>query len=99
MASETTRRDFLRDGAATTASLVAVGAAQAAVEPAKQPQGTKHDHQHDHRDYPRDHAGSGGPVGTGSDRGKLVPGLRPTNEPPVPVVTPDLLKLPWKMVN
>jgi hypothetical protein len=38
-------------------------------------------------------------VGNPTDRGKLVPGLRSPTAPPVPVETPDLPSLPWKMVN
>jgi hypothetical protein len=45
--------------------------------------------------YPRDHPGSGGPVGSPGDRGKLVPGLRKPGLPPVPVETPDVARLPW----
>src|SRR5260370_39127838 len=71
-------------------------------KPTKSPQDA---HQHDHghplsKDFPRDHAGPGGPVGSPTDRGKLVPGLRATAEPPVLVETPDLPNnLPWKMVD
>jgi hypothetical protein len=38
-------------------------------------------------------------VGSATDRGRLVPGLRAASEPPVPVVTPDLPKLAWRMVG
>ena len=52
------------------------------------------------KDYPRYHAGAGGPVGSPTDRGKLVPGLRSPNDPPVLVETPDLLNnLPFQMVD
>jgi hypothetical protein len=47
----------------------------------------------------RYHPGPGGPVGSAEDRGKLIPGLRDPNAPPVPVITPDIQNLPWKMVN
>src|SRR5436190_23674783 len=94
---ETTRRDFLRDGT-LAAGLVGVAAAAAAAEPpAKRPE--EHKHPAHHGEYPRDHAGPGGPVGSDTDRGKLVPGWRAVGEPPVPVVTPDLPRLPWKLVN
>jgi hypothetical protein len=50
--------------------------------------------------YPRDRPGPGGPVGSPTDRGKLVPGYRKTGEDPVPVITPDLPeKLAWTMVD
>jgi hypothetical protein len=38
-------------------------------------------------------------VGSATDRGKLVPGFRKADEPPVPVETPDLAKLPFKLVD
>ncbi|MHB8972076.1 MAG: multicopper oxidase family protein [Pirellulaceae bacterium] len=50
-------------------------------------------------EYPRTRPGVGGPIGSQTDRGKLVAGLRDPNLPPVPIQTPDLKKLPWKMVN
>jgi hypothetical protein len=49
--------------------------------------------QQGHEHYPRDHPGPGGHVGSGTDRGKLVPGLRKPGLPPVSVVTPDM----WTM--
>lgn len=49
--------------------------------------------------YPRMEAGLGGPVGSPTDRGKLVPGLRDPKLGPVPIHAPDLKSLPWKMVN
>lgn len=49
--------------------------------------------------YPRMEAGVGGPVGSPTDRGKLVPGLRAPKLGPVPIHAPDLKSLPWKMVN
>jgi len=50
-------------------------------------------------EFPRTHPGRGGPIGTATDRGKLVSGLRGADLPPVPVETPDLPKLPWTMVG
>ena len=50
-------------------------------------------------DYPRMHPGVGGPVGSPSDRGKLVAGLRDISLPPVPIHSPDLKTLPWEMVD
>ena len=102
MDNETSRRDFLRGGAVVAAGAVATGAApdaQGAQDPPKKEDAGKHDHKHQHgnTDYPRERPGLGGPVGSASDRGKLVPGLRKAGLPPVPVVTPDLPKLPFKM--
>src|SRR6516162_8517356 len=97
MGRETTRRDFLRAGSLTTAGLVAVGTAPEALADAGP--GKKDNEEHPHgKEFPRDRPGSGGPVGSDTDRGKLVPGRRAAGEPPVPVETPDLTKLPWKMV-
>src|SRR5262245_32620424 len=91
------RRDFLRGTSAAAGVLLAAQTSKAS-EPSGKPQ---HEHQHgtDSRQFPRDHAGRGGPVGSATDRGKLVPGLRPADQPPVPVVTPDLTNLSWKMVG
>ena len=50
-------------------------------------------------EYPRTQPGIGGPVGSPTDRGKLVPGYRDPTLPPVPIYAPDLKKLPWKEVN
>src|SRR6516164_1688211 len=93
MSSETSRRDFLLGGTLTSAALLAAGTSVQAGEKDARP---KHGNA---RKYPRDHAGPGGPLGSATDRGKLVPGLRTPGLPPVPVVTPDLPKLPWKMKN
>jgi FtsP/CotA-like multicopper oxidase with cupredoxin domain len=101
MSSETSRRTFLLGGTAAAAGLLAAAEtarqAQGAEPPAKPPH--EHEHQHDHGDFPRDHAGPGGPVGSATDRGKLVPGRRAAGGTPVPVETPDLPKLPPKMVD
>jgi manganese oxidase len=92
MPSETTRRDFLRAGTVATTGLVAGAPALPADEPAK-PQ----DHDHGKDEYPRDRPGRGGPVGSATDRGKLVRGFRAAGLAPVAVETPDLPKLPFKM--
>jgi FtsP/CotA-like multicopper oxidase with cupredoxin domain len=50
--------------------------------------------------FPRYHAGAGGPVGSPTDRGKLVPGQRQPGLPPVLVETPDLpANLPHRLVG
>lgn len=97
MNPENTRREFLLGGTLTTAALLGAGAASeaGAAEPPGKPQ---HDHPHEHdKEYPRNRPGAGGPVGSATDRGKLVPGLRAAGLPPVPVETPDLAKLPFKI--
>ena len=108
------RRNFLVKGTAA-ASLFVAGAAlgHAQEEPAEQPvagppgkpQNGEHEkHQaaaakNDSGEYPRTHAGLGGPVGSPTDRGKLVPGYRDATLPPVPIHAPDLNTLPWEIVN
>ncbi len=102
MGAENTRRDFLIGGTVAAGLLAAAGdsEAQAAAPPVKPAKKDNHEHgheHHDHKTYPRTQAGAGGPVGSATDRGKLVPGLRKAGEPPAPVVTPDLRKLPFQM--
>ena len=92
MKSETTRRDFLSTGTlGAAAGFLAAGAGQA-VRGQDQPTA---DERKD--EYPRESPGPGGPVGSDTDRGKLVPGLRDAADPPVLVETPDLSKLFWEM--
>src|SRR5438552_14746010 len=99
MEPEATRRAFLQGGTLATAGLLAGAVSNAgATEQPDQPQAGP-DHQHDGHAFPRDRPGPGGPVGSATDRGKLVPGRRGAGDPPPPVVTPDLPKLPWKMVG
>jgi FtsP/CotA-like multicopper oxidase with cupredoxin domain len=91
MDKTTTRRGFLTSGPVVGAGLVACGSQGAA-------QGTElQDRKEPPGDYPRDRPGAGGPVGSPTDRGKLVPGLRKPGLPPVPVQAPDLTKLPWTL--
>ena len=108
------RRKFLAKGAAVAGIFVA-GAGRALSQekiseqpgdgPIGQPQIGEHKmHQpaaavSDSFEYPRTHVGLGGPVGSPTDRGKLVPGYRDVTLPPVPIHAPDLKKLPWKVVN
>jgi FtsP/CotA-like multicopper oxidase with cupredoxin domain len=80
MDTNATRREFIRN---TTLAAGALASAAGGL-----PAQPAHSHA-DHEDYPRDHPGRGGPVGSATDRGKLVPGLRKPNLAPVPVVTPD----------
>lgn len=102
MKPELTRRGFLVGGAA--ASLAVPGAAPAEgpekLGPPREVHDPAHqDHHHGGGDYPRQRPGAGGPVGSPTDRGKLVPGRRQPGERPVPVQTPDLAKLPWEWTN
>ena len=50
-------------------------------------------------EYPRMSPGVGGPVGSPTDRGKLVAGLRDPSLAPVPIHAPDLKTLPWEMID
>src|ERR1700733_10944649 len=72
MRQKTDRRNFLRDGSLVTAGLLASTAGPEANAADPPPQ---HDRVADMA-FPRDHPGRGGPVGSPTDRGKLVPGLR-----------------------
>jgi FtsP/CotA-like multicopper oxidase with cupredoxin domain len=96
---KTDRRDFLRDGTIATAGLLT----GTSVSSAQTQNSSSHDAVHeDHKqgkEFPRTQAGRGGAVGSATDRGKLVSGYRAATEPPVPVVMPDLERLPWKMIG
>jgi manganese oxidase len=97
---ENTRRDFLLGGT-MVAGLVAAGAAPEAQGAGPPPPHHEHGHkhQHGHGTFPRDRPAPGGPVGSATDRGRLVAGRRSAGAPPVPVEVPDLPKLRWRMRN
>ncbi|HEV3163377.1 MAG TPA: copper oxidase [Isosphaeraceae bacterium] len=92
MDQEPNRRAFLRGGALTTAGALVGGAAQAG-EDASRPSSAALP------DYPRERPAVWGPVGSPTDRGKLVPGYRDPGGPPVPVVTPDVPYLGSRLNN
>ena len=99
MNGEATRRAFLHGGALATAGLLATEGTRAG-------QDSQPEVQHEHAghsstaDYPRDRPSTGGPVGSPTDRGMLVPGLTQAGQPPAPVIVPDLSeKVPWKLVD
>ena len=105
MASESSRRAFITGGSAVAASALSLGALQAAGNQAHE-SGEPHEHHPSEHapnaeagEFPRLHPGRGGPIGSATDRGKLVSGYRSVADPPVPVVMPDLDKLSWKMVD
>src|ERR1700726_2051729 len=96
MKSMTTPRFFVVGCTLVVAGLLTLTGRQSAQDK-KQPPNHEHGAE---KDYPRLQAGPGGPVGSPTDRGKLVPGFRAATEPPVLVETPDLPNnLPWKMVK
>jgi FtsP/CotA-like multicopper oxidase with cupredoxin domain len=94
MSKQPNRRAFLAGGGIAAGGLFVAGSRAAAsaqqapshVDPSES-------------DYPRYEAGPGGPVGSPTDRGKLVPGLRSISDPPIPVEAPDLPKLDYKTVD
>jgi len=110
MAAPANRRDFIRQTGAAAAGVVAAAspsllAAQAPSSPTENDKPEAHaqgkdidHHQHDahEKEFPRVGVGRGGPVGSATDRGKLVSGYRAASEPPVPVVMPDVGKLSWE---
>lgn len=108
MGSENSRRDFVLGGALAATGAWATRQARGASredqplptpkQPEEEPQTENPPGRQDEAmGYPRDHAGAGGPVGSPSYLGKLVPGVRSPGEPPLPLETPDLDKLPWTM--
>jgi len=82
MKRNTSRRDFIRNTTLAAGALTTSAAATGLPADREQP-------HENHQDYPRNEPGRGGPVGSATDRGKLVPGLRKPDLAPVPVVTPD----------
>jgi manganese oxidase len=101
MENETTRRTFLRGGTLATAGILATEASGVAQEPSAKAEHAREQGAHGSAtDYPRDRPSSGGPLGSATDRGMLVPGLRPAGSPPAPILVPDLPeKLAWKSVG
>lgn len=93
MDSEPTRRKFIAGGSAAAASALGAGSAYALQHqhgPSNTTQGPPEG------EFPRDRAGTGGPIGSATDRGKLVSGYRSPADPPVAVQMPDVERLPWE---
>jgi len=85
-------------------SAAAAGLAAGTVPVVKGQENLAHpEHDHDASiagaEFSRTHPSPGGPVGSPTDRGKLVSGFRSPTEPPIAVTMPDLEKLPWKLKN
>ncbi|MDV6031469.1 Copper resistance protein A precursor [Stieleria neptunia] len=93
------RRNFLAQGAAATAGLFAAGAVSGQEPTAPSQMKMNHADHESGGGFPRMKAGLGGPIGSPTDRGKLVPGYRDPNLPAVEVIAPDLQKMSGKMVR
>src|SRR5579859_6472701 len=97
MENETTRRGFMQGGAVAAAGILVADATASPQQPEAQHIHSTHATE---GDYPRDRPSAGGPLGSATDRGMLVPGLVAKAAPPVPVTVPDLpQKLAWTMVR
>jgi manganese oxidase len=96
MNEDTTRRAFLCGGTAATAGALVV-AGTGPLRGADEPPKPKDEPPKPDADYPRDRPGPSGPVGSPTDRGKLVAGRRGAGEKPISVEAPDLTKLFWEM--
>jgi manganese oxidase len=97
MDSQATRREFIRSSSVAAAGLAAAGAthiAHAQHEHSSHESAPEQSRHESHGEYFRTRPGPGGPVGSPTDRGKLVSGYRSVDEPPVGVVVPDLPTLP-----
>jgi FtsP/CotA-like multicopper oxidase with cupredoxin domain len=89
MEPESTRRNFLRGSSVTAAGLLtAEGHAIGREQHAEHEQHA--DGHAEPSDYSRDRPSAGGALGSPTDRGKLVPGVRAAGQKPVPVIVPDL---------
>lgn len=91
------RRHFLRVSSLGAAGLVLGGGHVASGQPPRSERSAP-EHQ-DLAAFPRTQPGPSGPVGSGGDRGKLVPGRRSADLPPVEVETPDVPKLSCELKN
>jgi FtsP/CotA-like multicopper oxidase with cupredoxin domain len=114
MSKSTDRRNFLVKSA-TAASVFATGSALCQAQDATKDKKSQSELDHaehakhgtheptsagvDGEEYPRTQPGLGGPIGSSTDRGKLVPGLRDPSLPSVAIEAPDLKKLSWKVVD
>ncbi len=92
MDSEPTRRKFIAGGSAAAAGAFGAGSAYAL----QHQHGPNNTEGPSEGEFPRDRAGTGGPIGSATDRGKLVSGYRSPADPPVTVQMPDVERLPWE---
>jgi manganese oxidase len=84
-----TRRDFIATGTVLGLGAAAVGSAASASPKASE--GLS--------EFSRYHPSFGGPPDSPHYLGKLMPGLRGSGLAPVPFETPDMGKVPWRMVG
>ncbi len=111
---DVTRRQVLTTGLAAASSLLVPGTvarasskgtepaadtSSTATQPARSPEAGTTAAGSEFSHYSRFHPSFGGGPDHAEYLGKLVPGLRPSGLEPVLVETPDLEKVPWKMVN
>lgn len=89
-----TRRTIISAGGAIAAAASMLGRAEAASLPPTLSSGSDAFSK-----FSRYKPSFGGPPDSDHYLGKLVPGLRKSGLPPVPVQSPDLGKLPFKLVN
>ena len=114
MTTPDNRRNFLAQSTVAATGLLMAGRASGQVQETQPPvhqhsaaKGVHGDHMQkmDHSqhevegEYPRTRPGYAGPIGGPQDRGRLVPGLRALDEPPVPILAPDLKQLEWSLVD
>lgn len=94
------RRGFLRKGTAAAAGSIGLAASQA--EAQERPPGAdapKGEVPAPFDEYSRFRSSYGGPPGSDRFFGKLVPGRRGSDRPPVPFEMPNVETLPWRMVD
>ncbi len=95
-----TRRDFLAAGSALgIGSILGPNADAAIIQPQKKKALNSGKDAGEFSQYSRYKPSFGGPPGSDHYLGKLVPGLRASGLPPVPVHVPDVKKLDFKLVN
>lgn len=91
---KTTRRSFLSLGTAVAAGSAVLGATSAQAKANGRTAGND-----GFSNFSRYKPSFGGPPQSDHYLGKMMPGLRASGLPPVPVIAPDINKLEWKLVN
>lgn len=98
---ENTRREFLTKGTSLTVGVLTAGSlqSQATASSRQEEAPSENESQKNFSSFSRYAPSYGGPPESDDYLGKLVPGLRPAGQEPVSFTTPDLGKIPWKMVD